>query len=72
MLVHCFSDKSGVSSMVVYWVFAPYTGRGDILGRCVIRMLWVVMLKLVEYISYVSWYGNVAGAFLVIPFEHHA
>jgi hypothetical protein len=46
--------------------------RRDISGRCVLWLLWSVMLKLSEYIDYVTRNGNVTCSVFVIPLQRHA
>jgi hypothetical protein len=46
--------------------------RRDISGRCVLWIIWSVMLKLAEDIGYVTRHGNVTFSVFVIPFKRHA
>jgi hypothetical protein len=46
--------------------------RRDVSGRCVLLLLWSVMLKLAEDIGYLTKHGNVTCSDFLIPFEIHA
>jgi hypothetical protein len=46
--------------------------RCDVSGRCVLLLLWSVMLELADDIGYVTRHENITHSVFVIPFQRHA